>query len=86
MPKEHVFHVQHQTKDERGYHLAVTDLIFRGGQPIAVLVWAGEPGSEYPLVSVRLDPSQLQEFPAGRVQYFYHDLIEVPPILPEKPE
>jgi hypothetical protein len=48
-------------------HYAVTGMIFTGKQPIAVLVWGGKPGKEYPLMSMRLDLAHLSEYRGGQI-------------------
>jgi hypothetical protein len=77
-----VFQVQHVALIEGGYHQAITDLIFRDGMPIAVLSWAGVPDSEYPLVTVPLDPVRLSKLSDTSPHYVYDGPIEPP--APEK--
>ena len=50
MHPDRVYHVEHVVMIDGAKHYAVTDMIFNGKQPIAVLVWGGKPGKEYPLI------------------------------------
>ena len=79
MPKETVFKVQHVVLIDGAWMHAITDLIFDGKQPIAVLTWGGAPGKEHPLVSVPLDPAHLKEFRSGAVTHLYERPIDIPP-------
>jgi hypothetical protein len=85
MSSETVFKVQHVVLIDGAWHHAITDLIFRGSQPIAVLAWGGRPGNEYPLVSVPLDPVHLRQFPGGVADYLYERPIEDPRQSPRTP-
>ncbi len=86
MDADKVYHVQHTAVIDGAYHIAVTDLVFRSGASFAVLAWRGAPGNEYPLVSVPLDPTHLQELHSGRIDYLYDGLIEGVQKPPETPQ
>jgi hypothetical protein len=78
MHPDRVYNVEHVVMIDSTKHYAVTSMIFDGKQPIAVLVWGGKPGREYPLVSVRLDPAQLSEHHDGQITHRYERPIEEP--------
>jgi hypothetical protein len=78
MHPDRVYHVEHVVMIDGGKHYAVTDMIFTGKQPIAVLVWGGKPGKEYPLVSMRLDLAHLSEHRDGQITHRYERPIEDP--------
>ena len=78
MPKETIFKVQYVAKMENAWGIAIADLIFRDGRPIAVLEWAGKPDNEHPLVFVPLDPTRLKQFRSGDVTHLYDGQIEDP--------
>jgi hypothetical protein len=78
------FKVQHLMWRDGMWLQAVSDLIFRDGQPIAVLEWGGTPDNELPLVSVPLDPKRLTEFRSGTVTHLYDGQIEDPREAPHK--
>jgi hypothetical protein len=82
MPDETVFRVQHAAVSDGKHYLAISDMIFRDGRPMLVLKWGGVPDNEFPLEIVRLDPTQLQEFPAGPVTHFYHGEIDASTVEP----
>jgi hypothetical protein len=73
-----VFKIQHSMLVDGVWMIAVTDLIFRDGQPLAVLAWGENPDSERPQVFVKLDPSRLQELRSGNVTHLYDGPIEDP--------
>ena len=78
-----VYRVEHVVTIDSAKHYAVTDMIFNGKQPIAVLVWGGKPGKEYPLVSRRLDPACLSEHRDGQITHRYeHPINNHPDIVP----
>ena len=57
----------------------VSDLIFVGREPAAVLEWEARPnGEEVPVVFVKLDPKRLHEFQFGEADYLYELPIEDP--------
>ena len=76
MHPDRVYHVEHVVTIDGAKHYAVTDMIFNGKQPIAVLVWGGKPGKEYPLMSVRLDLAHLSEHRDGQITHRYERPIE----------
>lgn len=78
MHSDRVYHVEHGVMIDGAKLYAVTDLIFAGEQPIAVLIWGGKPGKEYPLVSVALDPAHLLEHRDGQITHRYERPIEWP--------
>ena len=84
MAEDRVYSVQHIVMIEGAWHQATTDLIFRDGQPIAVLSWAGKPGTGHPVVSVPLDPEHLLELTNGVVDYVYQRPIQDPRQEPQK--
>jgi hypothetical protein len=71
MHPDRVYHVEHVVMIDGTKHYAVTDMIFTGKQPIAVLVWGGKPGKEYPLLSIRLDLAYLSEHRDGQISHRY---------------
>jgi hypothetical protein len=71
MHPDRVYHVEHVVMIDGAKHYAVTDMMLTGEQLIAVLVWGGKPGKEYPLVSVRLDLAHLSEHRDGRITHRY---------------
>jgi len=75
---DRVYHVEHVVMIDGAKLYAVTDLIFNGEHPIAVLIWGGKPGKEYPLVSVPLDPAHLSEHRDGQITHRYERPIEWP--------
>jgi hypothetical protein len=78
MHPDRVYHVKHVVIIDGTKHYAVTDLIFAGKQPIAVLVWGSKPGKEYPLVSMPLDLAHLSEHRDGQITHRYERPIEDP--------
>ena len=78
MHPDRVYHVEHVVMIDGTKHYAVTDMIFTGKQPIAVLFWGGKPGKEYPLSSVRLDLAYLSEHRDGQITHRYERPIEGP--------
>ena len=71
-------YVEHVVIIDGAKHYAVTDMIFNRKQPIAVLIWGGKPGKEYPLASVRLDLVHLSEHRDGQITHRYERPIEWP--------
>ena len=90
MHPDRVYHVEHVVMIDGAKHYAVTDMIFNGKQPIAVLIWGGKPGKEYPLVTLPLDPAHLSEHRDGQITHRYERPIEEPslrrPIAPDAHE
>ena len=90
MHPDRLYHVEHVVMIDGARLYAVTDMIFNGEQPIAVLIWGGKPGKEYPLVSVPLDPAHLSEHRDGQITHRYERPIEEPsrrrPIAPDAHE
>ena len=78
MHPDRVYQVEHVMMIDGAKHYAVTDMIFNGKQPIAVLIWRGKPGKEYPLVSVPLDLVHLSEHRDGQITHRYERPIEDP--------
>ena len=78
MPPDRVYRVEHVVLIDGAKLYAVTDMIFNGEQPIAVLIWAGKPGKEYPLVTMPLDPAHLSEHRDGQITHRYERPIEEP--------
>jgi hypothetical protein len=78
-----IYHVQHIMKVGKTYQTVITDLIFDGTQPIAVLEWVGSGDNERPQVCVKLDPSHLQEFRSGDATHLYDIPIEDPRPMPQ---
>jgi len=78
MHPDRAYHVEHVVMIDGTKHYAVTDMIFTGKQPIAVLVWGGKSGKEYPLLYMRLDPAHLSEHHDGQITYRYERPIEDP--------
>ena len=90
MHPDRLYHVEHVVMIDGARLYAVTDMIFNGEQPIAVLVCGGKPGKEYPLMSVRLDLAHLSEHRDGQITHRYERPIEEPslrrPIAPDAHE
>ena len=76
MHSDRVYHVEYFVMIDGAKLYAVTDLIFNGEHPIAVLIWGGKPGKEYPLASVRLDLVHLSEHRDGQITHRYEHPIE----------
>jgi hypothetical protein len=76
MHPDRVCHVEHVVMIDGAKLYAVTDMIFDGEQPIAVLIWGGKPGKEYPLVSMPLDPAHLSQHRDGQITHRYERPIE----------
>jgi len=78
VPPDHVYHVEHVVMIDGAKLYAVTDMIFHGEQPIAVLIWGGKPGEEYPLVTMPLESAHLSEHRDGKITHRYERPIEEP--------
>lgn len=78
MHPDHRYRVEHVVMIGGVKFYAVTDMIFNGEQPIAVLIWGGKPGKDYPLVTMPLDPKHLSEHRDGQVTHRYEAPIEEP--------
>ena len=76
MYSDRVYRVEHVVMIDGAKLYAVTDMIFNGEQPIAVLIWGGKPGKEYPLVTMPLDPTYLSEHRDGQITHRYERQIE----------
>jgi hypothetical protein len=75
MHPDRVYHVEHVVMIDGVKYYAVTDMIFCGKQPIAVLVWGDKSGKEYPLMSVVLDLAHLSEHRDGQITHRYEHSI-----------
>src|SRR5215469_10908233 len=69
MLPDQMYRVEHVVMIDGAKLYAVTDMIFNGEQPIAVLIWGGKPGKEYPLVTMPLDPVHLSEHRDGQITH-----------------
>jgi hypothetical protein len=78
MHPDHMYRVEHVVMIDGVKLYAVTDMIFNGEQPIAVLIWGGKPGKEYPLVTMPLDPAHLSEHRDGQITHRYERPSEEP--------
>ena len=78
MHTDRVYHVEHDVMVGGAKLYAVTDMIFNGEQPVAVLIWGGKPGKEYPLVTMPLDPAHLSEHRDGQITHRYERPTEAP--------
>jgi hypothetical protein len=77
-PEHGIYRVQHIVRVGDAWHICISDLIFDGGVPVAVLDWGGAPDRQYPLVTQRLDPQRLSELPSEATDFLYDGPIEDP--------
>jgi hypothetical protein len=77
-PKQGIYRVQHNVWFNKGWLIAISDLIFLDGVPTVVLEWGGAPSSQYPMVTQTLDPQRLKEFSTPKTDFLYDGPIEDP--------
>jgi hypothetical protein len=80
MPSEEIFSVYLKYAAGGQWQIKITDLIFRDGLPIAVLVWDGSPDKPVPRVSFSLDPTHLRALQGEAVDYQYGLPLPFPPL------